>query len=249
MIASFPRSTWRVCTDKAPNETHIDYYLLMYSTLHPIDSILGCVLSCILLSSNLCVLSKIANGMRSTIVTAPNYAELKLVHTFRRLLQNPAVTVTTQQKQDLARRLSISYRILQNRCADAKLRSRARERGDDSDGGIDHNVQEVKDAEALATDMAALRKRIESYQRTLDHWGLRDYQVPFILINRFSSSVIHSYPPPLPGPHAQHGQRRCLLFKPAVYIFACSMCMVAGVHSLAYPKRTCGLRGAFLGQE
>jgi glycerol-3-phosphate O-acyltransferase/dihydroxyacetone phosphate acyltransferase len=55
------------------------------------------------------LLSDIEKGMRSVIVTAPKYSELKLVHTARRLYyqnksRGTAVSTTTTVKQDLARR-------------------------------------------------------------------------------------------------------------------------------------------------
>eukprot|EP01042_Synura_sphagnicola_P009615 gene9615-12335_t len=108
------------------------------------------------------LLAQIATGMRATLVTTPTYAELKLLHTFRRLYQSPLSTVTTQQKQDLARRLSLSYRILQTRCKAGS--------GSGREGG--------EEAQALQSEMGDLRRRVEQYQEALDLWGLRDYQVP-----------------------------------------------------------------------
>lgn len=98
------------------------------------------------------LLKQVARGMRSTLVTATDYAELKLVHVFRRLYQSQTSTITTQQKQDLARRLSLSYRM---------LKAKAEE------GTVD----------GLADEMESLRGRLVAYQATLEEWGLRDYQV------------------------------------------------------------------------
>ena len=43
--------------------------------------------------------------MRSVIVAASDYSELKMIHTVRRLYQRPSSGITTGDKQDLARRL------------------------------------------------------------------------------------------------------------------------------------------------
>ena len=59
------------------------------------------------------LLSNVADGMRSVIVTAADYDQLKIIHTVRRLYQRPS-TVTTKEKQDLSRRFSIGVRILLN---------------------------------------------------------------------------------------------------------------------------------------
>ena len=45
--------------------------------------------------------------MRSVIVAASDYSELKMIHTVRRLYQRPASGITTGDKQDLARRYVI----------------------------------------------------------------------------------------------------------------------------------------------
>ena len=100
--------------------------------------------------------------MRSTIVTADNYEDLRLVHTFRRLYQSPTAIVTTAQKQDLARRLSMGYRILKERST-----SRPQDSGAGSDEG-----------RVLAREMKELRARLEAYESVLSEWGLKDYQVP-----------------------------------------------------------------------
>ena len=93
------------------------------------------------------LLHQIEDGMRSVIVTAPDYNELKLIHTVRRLYQRTK-NVPTIFKQDIARRFSIAYKIIK-----------------DSNNG------------ELPTDLKELQIKIEQYQDILERWGLRDYQV------------------------------------------------------------------------
>ncbi len=56
--------------------------------------------------------------MRSVIVTAHDYGDLKLVHTARRLYQRSATSMSTKDKQDLARRFSEAYKLLKERYKD-----------------------------------------------------------------------------------------------------------------------------------
>ncbi len=93
--------------------------------------------------------------MRSVIVPASDYGELKLLHTTRRLYQESTSVVSTKQKQDLARRFAIGYHLL-------KLKV----------GLLDHSG-----VEKLPDDMEALQQRLQAYQDMLDEWGLRDYQI------------------------------------------------------------------------
>lgn len=100
------------------------------------------------------LLSKVEEGMRSVIVTAPNYNELKLIHTVRRVYQRtPSAMMPsnpTKYRQDMARRMSVGYQLLK-----------------DKYNGEEYLPQEVLD----------LKKRFEDYQDTLEQWGIRDYQV------------------------------------------------------------------------
>lgn len=57
--------------------------------------------------------------MRSVIVTAHDYNDLKLVHTVRRLYQYSATSMSTKQKQDLARRFSEAYKVRNTRTLDS----------------------------------------------------------------------------------------------------------------------------------
>lgn len=57
------------------------------------------------------LLGAVEEGMRSVIVTAPDYAELKLLHTVRRLLQRSGED-STKRKQDMSRRLSTAFTLL-----------------------------------------------------------------------------------------------------------------------------------------
>ena len=99
------------------------------------------------------LLTSVRDGMRSVIVAASDYAELKLIHTARRLYQRPSSGITTGDKQDLARRFNAAHRILlereKDRCGESKLPS----------------------------DLLALQRRLEDYQDELTRWGLKDYQI------------------------------------------------------------------------
>lgn len=57
------------------------------------------------------LLQQVEKGMRSVIVTAHDYNDLKLVHTVRRLYQYSATSMSTKEKQDLARRWSEAYKV------------------------------------------------------------------------------------------------------------------------------------------
>ena len=61
------------------------------------------------------LLSQVAAGMRSTLVTADSYDELKLIHTARRLYQRSGVPLTTKTRQDLARRFATAHHILKEK--------------------------------------------------------------------------------------------------------------------------------------
>lgn len=116
------------------------------------------------------LLTSVRDGMRSVIVAASDYAELKLIHTARRLYQRPASGITTGDKQDLARRFNAAHRILlereKERCGESKL----------------------------PADLLALQKRLEDYQDELTLWGLKDYQIGHLEQLSFSKmlySFIH----------------------------------------------------------
>ena len=99
------------------------------------------------------LLAKVEEGMRSVIVTAPDYSELKLIHTARRLYQKSPSAMSknpTKYRQDLARRFSVGYQLLKDRF------------GGEQD---------------LPAEIMELKRQIIEYQDTLDHWGLFDYQV------------------------------------------------------------------------
>lgn len=57
-------------------------------------------------------LHRVEDGMRSVIVTAPNYHVLQLVYAARRLFQRSGIRLSAQQTQDLNRRFSEGYKIL-----------------------------------------------------------------------------------------------------------------------------------------
>jgi glycerol-3-phosphate O-acyltransferase / dihydroxyacetone phosphate acyltransferase len=94
------------------------------------------------------LLSQLATGMRSVLVTADSYDDLKLIHTARRLYQRSSTRITTQRRQDLARRFSMAHRILKERYS-----------------------------EDVPKDLEELQHELERYQNTLSEWGIYDYQV------------------------------------------------------------------------
>jgi glycerol-3-phosphate O-acyltransferase / dihydroxyacetone phosphate acyltransferase len=116
------------------------------------------------------LLSSVRDGMRSVIVAASDYAELKMIHTARRLYQRPASGITTGDKQDLARRFNAAHRILLER------------------------EKEKCGVSKLPADLADLQKRLEEYQDVLTLWGLKDYQISHLEQLSFSKmlySFIH----------------------------------------------------------
>jgi glycerol-3-phosphate O-acyltransferase / dihydroxyacetone phosphate acyltransferase len=86
--------------------------------------------------------------MRSVIVTATDYNELKLIHTARRLFPRNPTNLSTKAKQDLARRFSTAYKLIREQYGSN-----------------------------LPSDLVELQKRLTHYQDQLDHWGLKDYQL------------------------------------------------------------------------
>jgi len=98
------------------------------------------------------LLTRVEESMKGVLVTAPDYNELKLLHTARRLYQNPTKVISTKEKQDLARRFSVGFSIVRE----------SHGRGTDK---------------ALPDDIENAKLRLAAYQESLDEWGLRDYQV------------------------------------------------------------------------
>jgi glycerol-3-phosphate O-acyltransferase / dihydroxyacetone phosphate acyltransferase len=94
------------------------------------------------------VLQEVEQGMRSVIVTAKDYNELKLIHTVRRLWQPSPTSLTTEEKQHLARRFAVAARLLHE-----------------------------KYGEEFPEDIKQVIKKLEDYQDLLDTWGLKDYQL------------------------------------------------------------------------
>lgn len=111
------------------------------------------------------LLGSVRDGMRSVIVAASDYSELKLIHTVRRLYQRPSSGITTGDKQDLARRFSVGLRV---------LLEQQRERSG-------YNT--------LPEDLRVLQKKLEEYQDALTHWGLKDYQVTHLKQLSFSKML------------------------------------------------------------
>jgi glycerol-3-phosphate O-acyltransferase/dihydroxyacetone phosphate acyltransferase len=95
------------------------------------------------------LLEDVEDGMRSVIVTAPDYAELRLIHTIRRMYQHTGSQgITTQMRQDLARRFAVGYRALMTKY-----------------NGV------------LPEELVSLQMKLRAYERELDACGLKDYQV------------------------------------------------------------------------
>ena len=94
------------------------------------------------------LMGQVEEGMRSVIVTAPNYNELLLIHTTRRLYQRASGGQTTKSKQNLARRFSVAVRLMNE-----------------------------KYRKQLPRDLLDVKKKLEEYQKALSMWGIYDYQV------------------------------------------------------------------------
>lgn len=94
-------------------------------------------------------LHRVEDGMRSVIVTAPDYNIMQLVFVARRLFQRSGVRLSARETQDLNRRFAEGYKIL----------------------------SALPEA---ASDLDALGKQLDEYNRTLKKMGLKDHQVPFI---------------------------------------------------------------------
>jgi glycerol-3-phosphate O-acyltransferase/dihydroxyacetone phosphate acyltransferase len=95
------------------------------------------------------LLEQVEDGMRSVIVTAPDYSELRLIHTVRRMYQHTGSTgISTQMRQDLARRMAVGYRQLL----------------------VKHNG-------VLPDELIQLQKKLRAYEKELDDCGLKDFQV------------------------------------------------------------------------
>jgi len=102
------------------------------------------------------LLSAVSEGMRSVIITADNYEDLQLIHTVRRLYKRPAQTVSIRERQDLSRRFAVAVRIIKK-----------------NNGG------------ELPADLLALKERVSEYQKKLDYWGLKDYQINKLEVSFF----------------------------------------------------------------
>mmetsp|Transcript_16170 Transcript_16170/g.33159 ORF Transcript_16170/g.33159 Transcript_16170/m.33159 type:complete len:697 (-) Transcript_16170:32-2122(-) len=95
------------------------------------------------------LLKKIEDGMRSVIVTAPDYDTLKHVHVARRLWKrDPSNKMTAEEKQDLNRRFSLGLQQLL-----AKFQGN------------------------LPKELSDFLSRIKRYQAELEDLGIKDYQV------------------------------------------------------------------------
>ncbi len=109
------------------------------------------------------LLREVEEGMRSVIVTASSYNELKLIHTVRRLFQRSSTDTPTKEKQHIARRLSVGYKLLKE-----------------------------KYGENLPVDLLALKDKLEDYQNRLDYWGLKDYQLQGSYLEVSYSKMLYS---------------------------------------------------------
>ncbi len=93
------------------------------------------------------LLMNIQDGMKSVIVTTPDYQTMKLVHVVRRLWKR-GDNVSTQEKQDLNRRFALGFQQLLTKF----------------DGDP-------------PPEFTAFMDEIKSYQAELEDLGIRDYQV------------------------------------------------------------------------
>lgn len=130
--------------------------------------------------------------MRSVIVTAHDYGDLKLVHTARRLYQRSATSMSTKDKQDLARRFSEAYKLLKDRYKDT---------------GFPEDVKSVlakvrkRNVFLFCIDQHAInnshsfptRNQIKDYQDALDQWGLRDYQLQHTHLQLSYSKMLYIF--------------------------------------------------------
>lgn len=109
------------------------------------------------------LLHEIETSMRSVIVTAADYQELKLIHTARRLFPYNAAKLSTQTKLDLARRFSYAWKLIKEK------------------------YHYPAQSELLPEDLVSLQGHLIAYQDALDHWGLKDYQ----LLSKLDLSFAH----------------------------------------------------------
>jgi len=93
------------------------------------------------------LLERITDGMRSVIVTTPDYDTLKHIHVARRLWKRYDRNAT-QQKQDVTRRFSFGLQQLL-----------------------------IKFGDALPDELRSFMDRLKLYQKELDDLGIKDYQV------------------------------------------------------------------------
>ena len=107
------------------------------------------------------LLHQVEEGMRSVIVTASDYNELKLIHAARRLYQRSPVGLSTSVRQELSHRFASGYKVLKEKY-----------------GG------------SLPADWLELQGRVERYQATLEHWGLKDYQISGLTVAAYSKVVV-----------------------------------------------------------
>jgi len=116
-----------------------------------------------------CLLQQVEDGMRSVIVTAPDYSELKMIHTIRRLFQRNPTSMSTKAKQDLARRWSAAFRLLKDRFKT-------------SEGSFDY-PEDIRD----------VLYRIQKYQDALDRWGLKDHQLQHANLRLSFSKLLYIF--------------------------------------------------------
>lgn len=114
------------------------------------------------------LLAKVEEGMRSVIVTAPDYGELKLIHTARRLWQSsPGATGNpTKYRQEVARRFAVAYQVLK---------------------------EKFNGEENLPEELLSLKERIVEYQDALDNWGLYDYQVKGLQVDVPFNTLLYTF--------------------------------------------------------
>lgn len=99
------------------------------------------------------LLTEVEDGMRSVIVTAPNYDVLSMLYMARRLYMRTERKLTARERQDMNRRFAEGYKLLMNK----------------------YEGREPK-------EFVEMRKKLLDYSELLKTWGLRDYQVPTLTV-------------------------------------------------------------------
>jgi len=121
-------------------------------------------------------LHMVEDGMRATLVTAPDEDALRIIHMARRLWLPTGYIPSNKEKQDLNRRFAEGYRICLKRYTETR---REDEHANSTMG---------EDKKLMLKQIENLRERILDYVKQLESLGLRDYQVPTLRLGLFKIS-------------------------------------------------------------